>query len=214
MAISTVTQHIDSQAFIIKPEFTEKSESLSSTVPAIGIIGVGLIGASLVQAQLALKICEVTSSHGLCLGNLLSANGTDYLWKVADPLARLNNLVAHTFGSNLTTDLVIPACCEEVEFRWLVQELVLQKLPQKIVEQISPELAEQFDSKTAKVLRVITASVIFAFMHVHKLSCENGGGTAQLFSGVLFGALYELSGQSIAVSAALHCLFNLLLNFI
>ena len=51
-------------------------------------------------------------------------------------------------------------------------------------------------------------------MHVHKLSCENGGGTAQLFSGVLFGALYELSGQSIAVSAALHCLFNLLLNFI
>jgi hypothetical protein len=211
MAIAPIRQPIDNQAFIVQPELPDKPESQSSLFPAIGISAIGMIGASLLHAKIATKICDVTSSHGLCLGNLISANGTEYLWKVADPLARLNNLVATTFGSNLTTELVIPACCEELEFRWFVQELVFQKIPQKIIEQISPEWAQQFDSKTAKILRVIAVSVIFALMHVHKLSCEHGGGTSQIFSGLLFGALYELSGQSLAVSAAVHCLFNLLI---
>lgn len=212
MAITSISHLIDNQTFIIKEP--EKPESPSSFFPAVGICILGMIGASFAHAKLAEKICEVTSSHGLCLGNLLTANGTEYLWKVADPIARLNNLLANTFGSNLSTEMAFPAFCEELEFRWFVQEILFQKLPQKCIEQISPMQAGQLDSKTAKVLRVIAASFLFAFMHVNKLPCENGGGTAQLFSGMLFGALYELSGQSVAFTAALHCLFNLLLNFI
>ena len=155
----------------------------------------------------------IVNQLGICLGNFIPLTGVNYLASyVVNPLVRLNKTIGNLFGSNVTSDIFIPALCEEIEFRWFVQGILLKKLPEKVIKKISPDLAWVVDSAPAKISRVAATALFFAICHLHVLDCEKGGGISQFAGGLLYGALYELSDQNLVHCINLHCLHNLALR--
>ncbi len=168
----------------------------------------GMVGADLALTQ---KIASfATNQLGFCLGNWMPSTGLAYLNSfVVTPIVQLNQKIGSLFGSNVTSEIIIPAMCEEIEFRWFIQNILLKQLPKKVIEQISPDLVGLVDSLPAKVSRVTAAALFFAICHTYALDCPQGGGIYQLVGGLLYGTLYEFSEQNLFYCINLHSLYNL-----
>lgn len=129
-----------------------------------------------------------------------------------NPIARLNNGIACLFGSNVASDVFVPAICEEIEFRWGVQELLLRQAPKKFLEYVAPKYANLVDSTPARINRIVLTALLFAYCHVEVLDCSNGGGINELLGGLLYGTIYEYTDYSLATCMNLHCIFNLMVE--
>jgi membrane protease YdiL (CAAX protease family) len=187
-------------------EKAQKIDSFSKTILMLGAF-------STVDLTVTPKIVQIASQTlGLCLGNFISKPGINWVASLVNPLARLNNKIGHLFGSNITASIFVPALCEELEFRWFLQDILLKKLPKKVIEKIAPDMANIVDSMPARISRVAAAALIFAICHTHALDCAEGGGMEQLVGGLLYGALYEFAENSLVNCINLHCIYNLVVK--
>lgn len=191
---------------ILEKAHLEKAQKVDSFTKNVLMIG----ALSTIDLTVTPKIAQIaTQALGFCLGNFISTPGINWIASLVSPLARLNNKVGNLFGSNITSSIFAPALCEEVEFRWFVQDILLKKLPKKVIEKIAPDMANIVDSMPARISRVAAAALFFAICHAHALECAEGGGIYQLMGGLLYGALYEFSDNSLVNCINLHCIYNL-----
>ena len=137
-------------------------------------------------------------------------HGVNLLSKLIKPLVNLNSKISSLFGSNVSAEFFIAAVCEELEFRWFVQEILLHQLPKKILEISAPDLAKKLETLPARISRVALAALIFALCHTQALDCTQGGGISQLMGGLLYGSLYEFMDLSMVNCINLHFLYNCL----
>lgn len=196
------------------PSRTEKSKSLASEndqyLTTAGTYALQMAGITVFDALAMPKIVEfATQKLGFCLSNFISPK-KNALGNIGSPLGVINSMIGSIFGSNITSNILIPAVCEEVESRWFVQEIILRYLPKKIIEKISPDLVHMVDSLPARITRVAAAALIFALLHAHALECSTGGGVAQLIGGLLYSGLYEYHNNSLIHCVNLHVLYNLI----
>lgn len=161
--------------------------------------------------KLSHKIAEIsTKTFGLCLEKLVPNGGLPYLVSMVNPIAKLNMSMSKLFGSNAITKIFIPSLCEEIEFRWFVQEVLLRKLPKKIIERINPALTEMVDSMPARISRVAASALFFALCHTYDLGCSQEGGISVLIGGLLYGGLYEFNNHEFVNCINLHVTYNVL----
>ncbi len=171
------------------------------------------LGISFFDFNLTNKISFALSKYGICFGNVLPKTVVDYLWKIELNIGTFNSKISTLFPNNVIMTTFIKAFCEEIEFRWFVQHIVLKKLPEKILGLISPELTKCVDSTPARITRIAAASLIFALIHAHTLECDKGGGLSQLIGGILYGTLCEYS-DSIVHGINLHIIYNLFVTLL
>lgn len=95
-------------------------------------------------------------------------HGVNLLSKLIKPLVNLNSKISSLFGSNVSAEFFIAAVCEELEFRWFVQEILLHQLPKKILEISAPDLAKKLETLPARISRVALAALIL-HSAIHKL---------------------------------------------
>jgi membrane protease YdiL (CAAX protease family) len=115
---------------------------------------------------------------------------------------------------------VIAPIMEEIECRFLIQEIALKQMPKKILSKISPKYVSLVDSKIAKITRVFISSFLFALPHY--LTQESLGGLGgnpilknlmgnriivSFAGGIVLGSLQEATG-SIANSLIVHAIHN------
>lgn len=187
----------------LSPETQDFSTALAKTVLLTGAISVADI-------KLTPFITHIVSHNfGFCLGNFLSGAGTRALASIVNPIVSVNARISRLFGSNLAAEIMMPALCEEVEFRWFVQDILLKELPRKILEQVSPKHAHLVDSEIVRINRIAASALFFAYCHLHALGCSTGGGINHLVGGLLYGAIYEYSDWSLFGVVNLHTMFNL-----
>ena len=101
---------------------------------------------------------------------------------------------------------------EEFIFRVLIQDVLLKKLPQAILNKISPELADKVNSNGAKIMRVALSSIAFSLFHLINLKIYSEDVvTLQLANtlgvGLICGFLQEKTGDAWA-ALGLHLAFN------
>lgn len=191
-------------------DLTSTKTQEESFLKTFGKYTLAAAGMSLIDATLTPKIMSLAADKlGFCLSNFLPKNGIHFLFSIESPIAKLNDKLGSLFGNTLAGGIMIPAICEEVQFRWFIQEVVFHTLPKKILEKIAPDLTYLVDSLPARISRVAAAAIIFSLIHAHALECSNGGGISQLIGGLLYGAMYECSDYTIVHNVNAHIFFNL-----
>jgi hypothetical protein len=188
------------------------SFSLPNLISNVSKLSVALLTVSYLDLNLSKQIEKYASQKlGLCLIKMLpQKHGVNLLSKLIKPLAILNTKISALFGTNLSAQLFIPAVCEELEFRWFVQEILLHQLPKQILEISAPDLAKKLETLPARISRVAVAALIFALCHTQVLDCTQGGGISQLMGGLFYGSLYEFTDVSMVNCINLHFLYNCL----
>lgn len=171
---------------------------------------VGITSAiSVLDVKLTPSIAKIaTEKLGLCLSHFLPDMGRRILSTFVNPLARLNQRIGSLFSKSRQGQIFIISACEEVEFRWLIQDVILKKLPKKILEHVAPEHLDKLNSNLAKISRVAATSLLFANCHLSSLECSQGGGIPQLVGGLLYGLIYEYTELSLIGCINLHCIYN------
>lgn len=104
---------------------------------------------------------------------------------------------------------------EELECRYLLQELLMKKLPEKILQKYRPQSIKLVNHPAAVAARIFTSSLWFAASHLHSHDCSKHGGAlyAHFLAGLLFGKLQEDTGHSIYNIIA-HAAINTCVGFI
>ncbi len=172
------------------------------------LIGAGISSLDLYCTPLISRF--FTNKLGFCLGNVLSRSVVVNLHSlITTPVCNLNSALGSLLGSGVATKIFIPAAFEELEFRWFIQDILLKRLPQKVINKVAPELNHLVDSMPAKISRVAASALFFAVCHTHTLDCKEGGGIDQLIGGIIYGILYELDKENLANCISLHCFYNL-----
>lgn len=153
-------------------------------------------------------------SLGICLNKALPhKDSIKIIDNVIKPIVHANEQISVLFGDHLYTQLLFAAVCEEVEFRWFVQKILLHQLPKQFIEKTFSTSVHYFDTLPAKASRVALSSLIFALAHTNSLECTNGGGISVLLGGLLYGSIYEFTDLSLVNCINLHYVYNLLIAF-
>lgn len=160
------------------------------------------------QQMLCNRVSKSLTSLGFCLGNFITPAGKKQLEYIGSSLGELHLRIGSIFGKNIGSQVLIPALCEEIEFRWFVQEVLLRKLPKAVLQTIAPKLTELVDSFPARITRVAAAALLFALCHPSVLDCPQGGGASYpLLTGLILGTTYEFT-SSLSTCAYVHFFNN------
>jgi hypothetical protein len=205
------------QCSLITKAFTASSSLLNfvnkAAISEVFKVATLTIGISAADLKLTPFITNVAINHlGLCVDNLVSSRAKNFISYIVNPLARLNQSLGNLLGQNITGKILIPAALEEMEFRWLIQDIALKKIPEKILKYIAPQYAHIVDSNAARISRIALAALIFSICHLHLLDCSGGGGIEPLIGGLIYGYVYEYTNWSLFGCINLHSIYNLL-NF-
>ncbi len=159
-------------------------------------------------------IAPALTSRGICLGKMIPVDLLRRLQRVMAPIASLPyRIYSHLFGGNPTTiigSVIIAPVYEELEFRYILQHLILKKIPKSILEKVAPNYADIMDKLPVQILRVFVVSLFFTAVHASALTCEPWGGWPQFFAGVLTGVLNEMNDGNLLDGINYHAFNNLL----
>ncbi len=108
--------------------------------------------------------------------------------------------------------VIIGGIGEELVFRGVIQDLLLKKLLGKVIEKVSPGNAAWTNGKTAKISRIVIASVLFGALHLVTPTKEIPLAIAlqafnALFLGAILGAVKE-SRLGLIGSIGCHMMHN------
>lgn len=119
--------------------------------------------------------------------------------------------IANYFSlSKYNKAVILAPLVEEIQFRYLLQQVALKELPKSLMDRVLPDHQIDFDSKKAQLLRILVTAGIFAALHMTAIDCSNGGGgISQLIGGLFYSALIE-NGFPLMETIALHSVFNAL----
>jgi hypothetical protein len=192
----------------IQPIKSQDKANPPSLLYSVGMLGMIVTAGSAADFILTGHLSKNLSSLGFCLGSFVPKGSRSWCKYIGNSLGRLNGDIGRIFGENLTSEVMVPAACEEIEFRWFVQEVLLRKLPRAVLQKIAPHLTGMVDSLPARISRIAAAALFFALCHAYVLDCAAGGGISQLMGGLLYGAIYEYTG-SLSSCISMHFLYNL-----
>lgn len=97
--------------------------------------------------------------------------------------------------ANLKLPLIIGAVLEELEHRVIIQELLLRRIPKRILQQYNSKNAHLVDHKIARIGRIALSSLSFTLPHVQAHGCSDGGLIPYFTCGLIFGAFQEVAGH-------------------
>jgi hypothetical protein len=177
-----------------------------------GLMTALTLGGAAFDLGVCYRISKVIAKYGFCLGNFISNGVRNNLNSIVNSIVDINDSVSSLFGSNIASQIMAPAFLENVEL-WVVQNVLLRKLPKKMIEKISPTLGYLVDTLPARITRVAATAILFAVLHVNVLECEHGGGIHQLLGGILYGTLLEFT-DNVTYGINLHIAHNLLVYFL
>ncbi len=171
---------------VLQPEL--KSVSNSESLLERCIIKTGTL-VKKIGISAGIGCCE-TVVDNLIISELFPASQTD---EVTDNMCDFIQKNKHTFAKVV----LIAPIAEEIFFRFGVQEVLLKRIPQKILEFISPSRVSILDSRIAKFARIGITAGAFAFAHLanqgvfHESYVES-----QLMSAFMGGIVYGYIKES------------------
>lgn len=172
-------------------------------------LGLG-VAADLFQSYF---ISPQLSSRGFCAANLVPVSAKNPLNFCAKILSTPYKVAINTFNLNsIQGGNSIAPIVEEVEFRYLLQKILLNKAPEAACKKLFPRAHINFNAMPAKVLRTLLVASAFALVHVNNAECEQGGGVSQFLGGLLYSSIIE-SGRDLLTTILLHMIWNQLCNF-
>ncbi len=149
------------------------------------------------------------AKHGLtkfkfCLNEIVPAGiqniirtSNRFISKLASlPIASLPDPVRGHAYTIITSPIV-----EEIEHRFLLQEVLLRRLPKMILDKCAPKYTSLIESRAAKIGRVALSTLVFGLCHItrdqdHADKCLGSNyGISVLGGGILLGYLTEKSGN-------------------
>jgi membrane protease YdiL (CAAX protease family) len=185
-----------------------------SFLRSVGINMVGVTASSAVDIFLSTYVADNLSNLGFCLGSFVPKNTRSWCRYIEGKIGTFNTGIVRTLSyNNPASKIMASAACEEIEFRWFLQEVLLRKLPKAALQKIAPRLTEMVDSLPARISRVAAASLLFALCHSQVLDCSAGGGIGQLMGGLFYGAIYEYTG-SLSTCTTMHFLYNVFVKIL
>ena len=114
-------------------------------------------------------------------------------------------------GGNYFDRVIKGPICEELFFRYALQELLFKQFPKKILQKYSPQNISWVDCRAAQVARVILSSTLFSLCHGgYKNNCSAMNNV--FIGGIIFGILQEKTGNIFA-SSLLHITTNFMANY-
>lgn len=112
---------------------------------------------------------------------------------------------------------VVHPICEELVFRYLLQDVILTKIPKYVVKKIAPGKETALDTTVAKAIRIVVTAVLFSGAHYSNDHLSPQKLCYQLVStavgGITLGILKE-SKAGLLGAVASHATFNMLGAFI
>jgi hypothetical protein len=210
---STRKSETNAEQSAIQPIKSQDKANPPSLLRSAGMHGMIVAAGSAADFILTGHLSKNLSSLGFCLGSFVPKGSRSWCKYIGNSLGRLNGDISRIFGENLSSKVMIPAACEEIEFRWFAQEVLLRKLPKAVLQKIAPHLTGMVDSLPARISRIAAAALFFALCHTYVLDCAAGGGIAQLVGGLLYGAIFEYTG-SLPTCISMHFLYNLFINIL
>lgn len=160
------------------------------------------------------RIVPSLIGRGICLNNLIPTSVLKSYLSWTRATAMIPSQI-HKFiygkgpGNSFFETGVLAPVCEEVEYRYLIQHVLLKKVPQAILEKVAPNYAEMINKWPVQVLRAFIVAVLFAAAHSQSLSCDTWGGMPQLIGGFLYGLLNEYHDGNIVHTINLHMIHNM-----
>lgn len=143
-------------------------------------------------------------SRGICLLKILEAAPSELRqslrWTAKHIMTFKNETcTALSVQPKSVACLALGGVIEEVAFRYLFQEVILRKLPQKALEKFFPVYAEAVDSMPMKISRVALSSLFFTYLHQSPffMDCATQGITAIMVRALFFSLLQEITQNSL-----------------
>ena len=175
---------------------------------ALGLLGARNLGATTLNVWLNRQVIPVALRNGFCLENLVSQSTKGFFNSCVGILITPRKIFSSVFGlSRERAERSIVPVMEELEFRYLLQQVMLKHLPQTVLDRVFPDHNIDLDAVPFKILRILVTASIFAACHINQYSCDQGGGLDPLIGGLLYSAIIEMGG-SVLHTTILHMLWN------
>ncbi|MBS0654100.1 MAG: CPBP family intramembrane metalloprotease [Verrucomicrobia bacterium] len=192
----------------------EAPSSKGSYLAGLASYGASAIGFAALNSYAMDHIAPALAERGFCFSNLISVSSIQNYRSFLNPIFKIPHLINNLFfGQNPNQFFrigVLAPICEEVEFRYLLQHVLLKKIPQHILEKVAPDYADMIDKWPIQVLRAFTVAVLFTIGHTQAMSCEDWGGIPQFIGGLLYGLLTEYNNGDITLTINLHMINNMM----
>jgi membrane protease YdiL (CAAX protease family) len=133
------------------------------------------------------------------------------VYQMAQNFRAINGSINRGFGHFGATFLTCPFS-EEIVFRGMLQEIILKKIPAKILQQVAPSYASMINSKAATAARILISAGTFALVHAAapQHPYDSAFFLFQKFAvGVCCGVIQEVAGN-VFLSTAFHAGGNLI----
>ena len=186
----------------------------SSSLSSFAACATGLFSLAVTNSLVIDKLVPSLIDRGICLNNFISVSIMKNYRSLMSPIMRGPTLI-HNFlfgekpGNPFFKTGIIAPVWEEMEYRFLIQHVLLKKIPEHILNKIAPNYAEIINKWPVQLLRAFTVALLFAIAHGQAQSCESWGGLPQLMSGLLYGLLNEASNGNIILTMNLHMIHNM-----
>ncbi|HEV8051637.1 MAG TPA: CPBP family intramembrane glutamic endopeptidase [Parachlamydiaceae bacterium] len=144
----------------------------------------------------------------ICLGNIIPLSLQEVLKH--SPTKKIYNYAMPALGMPIYANLLAPIL-EELENRFLFQEVLLKRMPKKIIEKVAPQYSTLVDSKIAKISRITLSTTLFILAHMEVYDgsiCPTNYGFRTAALGIYTAYLTEKTG-SIAAATLFHTLNNI-----
>lgn len=172
---------------------------------SVGCIGTGLFLGHSISINAWSVGKKILHSTNFCFSKVFPDRTEEIFGKLADPLELIIKVIGY---DHCSSSVVYSPIYEELTIRVLLQEVLLKRVPEKILEKVSPQHAHLTNHFIAKITRVFLSSVCFALAHPEASCCACGDMYPYLIAGVALGTLQEVSGHPF-YSITAHMLANL-----
>ena len=109
------------------------------------------------------------------------------------------------------TEVFYAAAIEEIAFRGIIQQGLLRKLPQCLLEKNAPRYTHLIDHPISKIARATLVAMVFAISHSNQLHESQCSVLPQFLCGLLYGCASELT-ESLSIPIFAHTSGNLLID--
>jgi hypothetical protein len=91
---------------------------------------------------------------------------------------------------SITVAIALPAI-EEILFRGLIQDVLLNRIPKKILKRLAPQKTWILDSRVTQIARIVLVSALFAALHLMNKGISNHRLVLHFTQGLAWGTIKE-----------------------
>lgn len=188
-----ITENIVQDSSISRKEGILKNQSLLKDVGlSIGCIETGLFCGRGISTNIWTVGNKILDSTKFCFSSIFPSGTSEFFDKYINYPKWLNVTNAN-FACRMV--VVYGPVFEELVDRVILQEFLLKRVPEKILQKVSPQYSHLINHSAVKITRIFLSSVFFALHHSWALTCISGDMYPYLLAGVTLGILQEVSGH-------------------